>query len=147
MRRFLVDTNVIVDILSRDPVWFEGSAEVLTQCASEGPLAINPIIYAELAVGFPEVEILDAALSEPDWQRLPLPWSAGFLAGRCFGVYRRRGGARSSPLPDFYIGAHAAVEDLVVITRDAARLRTYFPKVQLIEPRRSTTTTRAPAGS
>ncbi len=134
MRRFLVDTNVIVDVLSRDPVWFDWSASALERCATEGPLAVNPIIFAELAVGFPRVEDLDAALPEPDWQRLPLPWPAGFLAGRCFGEYRRRGGARSSPLPDFYIGAHAAVEDLVVVTRDAARFRTYFPRVRLVEP-------------
>lgn len=134
MRRFLVDTNVIVDVLSRDPIWFGWSADMLARCAAEGPLAINPIIYAELAVGFPRVEVLDAALPEPDWVRLPLPWHAGFLAGRCFGAYRQRGGTRSSPLPDFYIGAHAAVDDLVVLTRDAARFRTYFPKVQVVAP-------------
>ena len=134
MRRFLVDTNVIVDILSRNSTWFDWSAETLSRCANEGPLAINPIIYAELAVGFPRIESLDAALPEPDWQRLPLPWHAGFLAGRCFGEYRHRGGTRPSPLPDFYIGAHAAVDGLVVITRDSARFRTYFPRVELVEP-------------
>lgn len=134
MRRFLVDTNVIVDVLSRDPAWFEWSASALDRCASEGPLAVNPIIFAELAVGFRRIEDLDAALPQPDWQRLPLPWPAGFLAGRCFGEYRRRGGTRTNPLPDFYIGAHAAVEDLVVVTRDGARFRTYFPRVRLVEP-------------
>ena len=134
MTRFIVDTNVIVDVLSRDPTWFEWSASTIERCASEGPLAINPIIFAELAVGFPRIEDLDAALPPPDWHRLPLPWPAGFLAGRCFGEYRRRGGSRSSPLPDFYIGAHAAVENLIVVTRDAVRFRAYFPKVRLIEP-------------
>ena len=134
MSTFLVDTNVIVDILSRDPTWFRWSASVLERCASEGPLAVNPIIYAELAVGFSRVEDLDATLHPLDWQRLSLPWAAGFLAGRCFVDYRRRGGARMSPLPDFYIGAHAAVDGLTLVTRDPARFRTYFPGVRMIEP-------------
>ena len=89
---------------------------------------------AELAVGFESIEELDAALPPADWIRLDLPWSAGYLAGRCFGDYRRRGGVRPRPLPDFDIGAHAAVSDLVVVTRDATRFRTYFPRVELIEP-------------
>jgi len=134
VRRFLVDTNVVIDVLSRDPAWFDWSARTLRECADEGPLAINPIIYAELAVAFARIEDLDAALAEPDWLRLALPWSAGFLAGRCFGEYRRRGGARLRPLPDFYIGAHAAVDRLTLITRDVARFRTYFPTVDLVAP-------------
>ncbi len=134
MTRFLIDTNVVLDILSRDPVWLEWSAATLERCAEDGMIAINPIIYAELAVGFERIEDLDAAIPEPDWSRLPLPWHAGFLAGRCFRDYRRRGGARPRPLPDFYIGAHAAVEGLTVVTRDASRFRTYFPKVAVIAP-------------
>jgi predicted nucleic acid-binding protein len=134
LTRFLVDTNVIIDILSRDPRWYEWSAEVLLASANLGPLAINPIIFAELSVGFERIEDLDRALPEADWQRLPLPWSAGFLAGRCFVDYRRRGGSRARPLPDFYIGAHAAVDDLALITRDVSRFRTYFPTVELIAP-------------
>ncbi len=134
MTRFLVDTNVIIDVLSRDPMWYEWSADTLQSMASLGPLAINPIIYAELSVGFDRIEDLYSALPEYDWQRLPLPWSAGFLAGRCFGEYRRRGGRRPRPLPDFYIGAHAAVDDLALITRDVSRFRTYFPTVELIAP-------------
>ncbi len=134
MSRFLIDTNVIVDVLSRDPAWFEWSVETLERCADEGPIGINPIIYAELAVGFKRVEELDAALPSADWSRWALPWEAGFLAGRCFEHYRRGGGARTSPLPDFYIGAHAAVEGLTVVTRDVARFRTYFPGVQLVVP-------------
>lgn len=134
MRRFLVDTNVILDVLSRDPIWFDWSARTLARCGDEGPLAVNPIIYAELAVGFARVELLDAALPPSGWLRLPLPWHAGFLAGRCFSSYRRRGGTRSSPLPDFYIGAHAAVDDLTILTRDAARFRTYFPKLEIVAP-------------
>lgn len=134
MRRFLIDTNVILDILTGDPVWSGWSSDALERCAGEGPIGINPIIYAELSVGFHRVEDLDAALPEPDWGRLPLPWEAGFLAGRCFGPYRRGGGLRTSPLPDFYIGAHAAVEHLTLVTRDATRFRTYFPTVEIISP-------------
>jgi predicted nucleic acid-binding protein len=134
LRRFLVDTNVIIDVLSRDARWYAWSAETIVACADLGPLAINPIIFAELSVGFQRIEDLDGALPEADWQRLPLPWSAGFLAGRCFVDYRRRGGSRVRPLPDFYIGAHAAVENLALITRDVSRFRTYFPTVELIAP-------------
>lgn len=134
MRRFLVDTNVVVDILTRDPAWSEWSAATLRACADLGPLAINPIIYAELSVGFDRIEDLDVALPEADWARLPLPWEAGFLASRCFGQYRRKGGQRPRPLPDFYIGAHAAVDGLALITRDVSRFRTYFPTVELIAP-------------
>lgn len=134
MKRFLVDTNVILDILTRDPVWFSWSARALEQCAEQGEIAINPIIWAELAVGFDRIEDLDAALPEPDWLRLPLPWAAGFLAGRCYGQYRRKGGTRPRPLPDFYIGAHAAVEGLSVVTRDATRFTTYFPSLDLHTP-------------
>lgn len=134
MKRFLVDTNVILDVLTRDPAWFDWSAAAIERCGDQGELMINPIIYAELAVGFERIEELDDAIPEPDWVRRPLPWSAGFLAGRCFGQYRRRGGTRPAPLPDFYIGAHAAVEGLVIVTRDMARYRTYFPRVGLVAP-------------
>ena len=134
MTRYLVDTNVIVDILSQDPTWSDWSESTIERCAREGPLAINPIIWAELAVGFQRIEDLDAALPEAEWIRLPLPWAAGFLAGRCFATYRRRGGTRTSPLPDFYIGAHAAVEGLVLVTRDATRFRTYFPRLEVMAP-------------
>jgi len=134
MTRFLVDTNVIIDVLHRDPVWGTWSESTIERCACEGPLAINPIIWAELAVGFSRIEDLDAALPESEWARLPLPWAGGYLAGRVFNAYRRMGGVRTSPLPDFYIGAHAAVDGLVLVTRDARRYRTYFPKVQVIAP-------------
>lgn len=134
MRRFLIDTNVILDVLGGDLRWSGWSAATLERCADLGPVAINPIIYAELAVGFSRIEDLEAALPEPEWLRLPLPWPAGFLAGRIFGDYRRRGGARSTPLPDFYIGAHAVLEGLTLVSRDAARYRTYFPRLDLIAP-------------
>lgn len=134
MKRFLVDTNVLVDIATRDSDWLAWSAETLERCAQEGVVAINPIIYAEFAVGFTRIEDLDKALPAGDWARLPLPWEAGFLAGRVFGEYRRRGGKRPRPLPDFYIGAHAAVDGLTLVTRDASRYRTYFPKVEIVCP-------------
>ena len=99
-----------------------------------GAVSINPIIYAELSVAYDAVEVLDDALDGLGVRRLPLPYEAGFLAGRAFLEYRRAGGLRTSPLPDFYIGAHAAVEDLEVITRDPRRIRRYFPNVKLTSP-------------
>lgn len=130
----LVDSNVLLDIFTQDPVWFGWSAQQLEYRAETGILAINPIIYAEVSVHFSEIEELEDALPATEFRRLPLPWSAGFLAGRCFVMYRRRGGTRRSPLPDFYIGAHAAVERLSLLTRDPARYKTYFPSVTLIAP-------------
>lgn len=97
-------------------------------------LVINPIIYAEVSVGFQRIEELDLALPEDSFRRDPLPWEAAFLAGKCFLRYRRRGGSRRSPLPDFYIGAHAAVLGLPLLTRDARRYRTYFPHLTLLAP-------------
>ncbi len=97
-------------------------------------LAINPIIYAEVSIGFERIEALEEALPTSTFHRLALPWEAAFLAGKCFLAYRRRGGVRSSPLPDFYIGAHASVLGMTLLTRDATRYRTYFPKLQLIAP-------------
>ncbi len=134
MSRFLVDTNVVIDVMSRDSAWFQWSAETLELCADQGPLAINPIIYAELSAGFQRVEALEAALPPPDWQRLDLPWAAAFLAGRCFRDYRARGGQRQQTLPDFFIGAHAVLEGLTLVTRDPRRFRTYFPGLGLVCP-------------
>lgn len=134
MSRFLIDTNIIIDVVTSDPQWSSWSSDTLADCANRGRLVINPIIFAELAVGFDRIEDLEAALPEPDWERSPLPYAAGFLAGRCFLQYRRRGGARLRPLPDFYVGAHAAVEGLTIVTRDAARFRTYFPHVEVVAP-------------
>lgn len=130
----LVDSNVLLDVLTEDPVWVEWSADALARCADVHGLLINPIIYAEVSVGFDRVEDLEAALPPDVFIRSPLPWDAGFLAGKCFSAYRRRGGERRSPLPDFYIGAHAAVAGLALLTRDPARYRTYFPKLELIAP-------------
>jgi predicted nucleic acid-binding protein len=133
-RVVLVDSNVIIDIRSEDPVWFEWSARALAEAADRYELAINPVIYAEVAVDAERIEALDAELPERDYRRLPLPYEAGFLAGKAFVTYRRAGGERRSPLPDFYIGAHAAVQRLTLLTRDAARYRTYFPRISLISP-------------
>jgi len=130
----LVDSSVLLDILTEDPNWEAWSAKALAQCADQAILVINPIIYAEVSVGFARIEELNEALPSPDFQRVPLPWEAAFLAGKCFLTYRKRGGVKRSPLPDFYIGAHAAVASMALLTRDPARYRTYFPKVQLIAP-------------
>lgn len=134
MSRVLVDANVLLDVLTDDPTWFAWSAERLDVCAAAGELCINPIIYAEVSVGFERIEALDEALSPDAFLRLPLPWEAGFLAGKAFMAYRRAKGSRTSPLPDFYIGAHAAIESMTLLTRDAARYRTYFPTLELICP-------------
>lgn len=130
----LVDSNVLLDILTEDPVWRDWSESALIECAEHSVLAINPIIYAEVAAGFSRKEELDAALPRDRFRRESLPWASAFLAGRSFIQYRRRGGVRRSPLPDFYIGAHAAVHGMTLLTRDASRYRTYFPRLRIIAP-------------
>jgi predicted nucleic acid-binding protein len=130
----LVDSSVILDVLTGDPRWSTWSSRMLVRLTDEGSLAINPIIYAEISVGFERIEDLDDALAPGLLDRLPLPWEAAFLAGRCFLAYRRRRGERRSPLPDFYIGAHAALAGMTLLTRDAKRYRTYFPRLPLIVP-------------
>ena len=134
MPAVLVDSNVLLDVLTEDPRWFRWSSEILALQAEHAVLVINPIIYAEVSVGFERIEELEAALPATMFQREALPWEAGFLAGKCFRSYRRRSGARRSPLPDFYIGAHAAVARMALLTRDPARYRTYFPKLEVIAP-------------
>jgi predicted nucleic acid-binding protein len=130
----LVDSNVLLDILTEDGGWHEWSAAALSAAADVGPLFINPIIFAEVSVRFSLIEDLNQALPRQDFRRLPLPWEAAFLAGKAFLRYRRRGGPRTSTLPDFFVGAHAAIEELVLLTRDASRYRTYFPTVELVAP-------------
>jgi len=120
--------------MTGDPTWGEWSAGALAECADDATLAIDPIIYAEVAIRFDRIEDLEETLPEAIFRRLPLPWEASFLAGKCLVRYRRRRGARRSALPDFYIGAHAAVAGLALLTRDAARYRTYFPGLELIAP-------------
>ena len=130
----LIDSNVILDILTDDPTWAEWSIEALARVAESGPVYINPIIYAEVSIRFTSVEDLDEAIPPIDFPRRPLPWAAAFLAGKAFLRYRRNGGTRPSTLPDFFIGAHAAVADLTLVTRDVGRYQTYFPTVELVIP-------------
>lgn len=134
MSAVLVDSNVILDVVTDDPRWGTRSSQALMRSAEEAALVINPIIYAEVSIGFDRIEDLDAALPPWFFERSALPWEAAFLAGKCFLRYRRRGGARVSTLPDFYIGAHAAVAGMALLTRDPARYRTYFPKLRIIPP-------------
>ena len=130
----LVDTNVLVDIVSDDPLWAEWSQRHLTIAATQDELAINDIVYAELSVGFASIEELDAMIREARLVSAPIPRPALFLAGKAFRRYRSAGGKRTGVLPDFFLGAHAVVSDCVLITRDAARYRTYFPGIMLIAP-------------
>ena len=134
MSRILVDANVLLDVLTDDPRWYGWSAAQLDACAARAELCINPIIYAEVSVGFDRIEQLDEALPADSFHRLELPWEAGCLAGKAFLQYRRAKGSRTSPLPDFYIGAHAAIEGMALLTRDARRYRTYYRHLELICP-------------
>lgn len=129
----LVDSNVLLDLFTDDDQWIDWSSSMLELAATRGRLFINPIVYAEVSVRFDSVEELDDELFD-FLDRRPLPWEAAFLAGKCFERYRRAGGARTAPLPDFFIGAHAAVEGLTLLTRDPRRVRTYFPKLRIIAP-------------
>jgi len=129
-----VDSNVLLDVLTENEEWFEWSANALASAAEAGPLFINPIIYAEVSIRFSMIEDLDDALPLADYRRLALPWGSAFLAGKVFVEYRRNKGTKASTLPDFFIGAHAALAELRLLTRDTARYRTYFPTVQLIDP-------------
>lgn len=124
----------MLDILTQDVAWAQWSGDALTRARDNGTLVINPIIYAEVSAGFDRIEDLDDALPADDFEREPLPYQAGFIAGKAFLIYRKRGGRRRSPLPDFYIGAHAAVRRYRLLTRDPARYRTYFPTVDVIAP-------------
>lgn len=131
---YLIDSNVIIDVATEDPHWYDWSADVLATAVRTAPVFINPLVYAEVSANYDTIEELDSALPESIYRRAPLPYPAGFVAARAFLSYRSSGGDRRSPLPDFYIGAHAAVDRLVLVTRDARRYRTYFPTVELIAP-------------
>jgi predicted nucleic acid-binding protein len=134
MDAVLVDSNVLLDIATNDPAWGNWSGRALEQAADEAILVINPLIYAEVFIGFSEIEDLEVALPHDLHRREELPSEAAFLAGKCFLRYRRGGGLKRSPLPDFYIGAHAAVAGYRLLTRDATRYRTYFPDLVVISP-------------
>src|SRR5215210_1166225 len=128
----LVDSNVILDVATENTAWADWSSAAIEQYSETRVLVINPLVYAEVSIGFRRIEELDEALPPAYFRREALPWDAAFLAGKVFLKYRRGGGARRSPLPDFYIGAHAAVRGYSLLTRDASRYRTYFPKLDLI---------------
>jgi predicted nucleic acid-binding protein len=130
----LVDSNVILDVATNDARWSAWSSEALARAADESVLVVNPIVFAEVSVGFDRVEDLEDALPPGVYRRDPLPYEAAFLAGKSFLAYRRRGGRRTTPLPDFYIGAHAAVAGHQLLTRDARRYRIYFPRLPIIAP-------------
>jgi predicted nucleic acid-binding protein len=130
----IVDSNVLLDVVTDDPTWGVWSSQSLRRAADEAILVINALIYAEVSIGFDSIEALEEALPPDLYRREHLPYEAAFLAGKAFLRYRAAGGARRSPLPDFYIGAHAAIAGYRLLTRDATRYRTYFPTLELIAP-------------
>lgn len=132
--RVMVDSNVLIDVLEGDPAWFDWSAAQLAPLVDAGALVINPIVYAEIAAAFSAIEELDAAIAPLEMAREALPWQAAFLASQAFKLYRRRGGAKRSPLPDFYIGAHATLAGHTLLTRDPQRYREYFPRLEIVAP-------------
>ncbi len=134
MTGILFDTNVLLDIATADATWLGWSERQFRAAIAQGPILINPIIYAELAPAFATQSDLDGWLDPAIFRRLALPYTAGWLAASAFVKYRRAGGNKSSPLPDFYIGAHAEVEGLSLATSDATRYRTYFPGITPITP-------------
>ena len=129
-----MDSNVLIDLFTKDPTWCAWSFAQIVEAGDRGPLLINHVIYAEVSIRFSNFEDLEEALGRDAFLRAELPWTAAFLAGKCFRDYRSRGGTKTAPLPDFFIGAHAAVMKLPLLTRDAKRYRTYFPTVELITP-------------
>lgn len=129
----LVDTNVLIDIAYRDPDWEHWSQAQLSRRVADG-LIINPVIFAEFSYRYSDIESADAALDPAEFLREHIPWEAAFAAGQAFRVYRRRGGAREKVLPDFLIGAHAAVRGYTLLTRDPDGYRLYFPMVDVIAP-------------
>ena len=131
----LVDTNVLLDVVQSDPVWGDWSQHQLEATSLSGALAINAVVYAELSMAFERIEQLDRAVADAGLGLLALPREALFLAGKAFLDYRKRKGLRRGVLPDFFIGAHAAVANMPLLTRDASRYRTYFPTLELIAPR------------
>lgn len=130
----LVDTTVLVDIAVRDPVWLKWSRGQLEKARKRGSVIINQIVYSEFSIRYDSVDAVDLALPEDDFRRESLPWDAAFAASRAFQLYRHRGGPREKVLPDFFIGAHAAIRGYAVLTRDPNGYRTYFPDLEIIAP-------------
>jgi len=134
MSDVLVDSSVILDIFLDDPDWGDWSEGILAELSGRGALLINPIIYTEISIGFERIEELEKAVSESGFNMAAIPREALFLAGKAFLRYRKRKGKKVAPLPDFFIGAHAAVGGLDLVTRDVRRIKTYFPSVKMISP-------------
>jgi predicted nucleic acid-binding protein len=134
MTAVLVDSNVLLDVATNDSNWATWSANALKNAADRFRLVINAVIYGEVSVRYSRIEDLNIALPEAMFEREELPYEAAFLAGKAFLTYRRRGGTKHSPLPDFLIGAHAAIAGYQLLTRDTSRYRTYFPRLRLITP-------------
>lgn len=130
----LVDSCILIDVLANDPKWSDWSLNQLDTLGQRAPLIINPIILAEVSPRFERASDLEAALAALPLVREALPWDAAFLAGQAFKIYRLEKGAKTSPMPDFYIGAHALINNLQLLTRDATRYRTYFPKLEIVAP-------------
>lgn len=135
MTPVIVDSNILLDVITGDPIWSGWSSDSLERLADEAILVLNALVYAEVSVGFDSIEALEEVLPHDLYRREHLPFEAAYLAGKAFRRYRMAGGSRHSPLPDFYIGAHAAVAGYRLLTRDVARYRTYFPSLELISPR------------
>jgi predicted nucleic acid-binding protein len=134
MSGIFIDSNVILDLFLDDPNWAQWSETTLEHYAHHGRLYISPVVYSEISIGFERIEDLEQAVAAAGFQMVPIPREALFLAGKAFMAYRQRSGRKSSPLPDFFIGAQAAVIGRPLITRDVARYRTYFPSLKLIHP-------------
>lgn len=130
----LVDSNVLFDILTRTPDWWQWSLDQVEQAALRGPILINDIVYAEVSTRYPSVDIVDTVLRDFGIDLVAMPRAALFLAGKAYLRYRTAGGTRTGVLSDFFIGAHAAAENLPLLTRDVRRYRSYFPTVNLISP-------------
>lgn len=130
----LIDSCVLLDVITGDQRWADWSAAQIAAAMDTGRVVINPLIYAEVSVGYATIEELNELLPAGDYEREPLPYTAGFAAGKAFLRYRRGGGDKRSPMPDFYIGAHAAIASYRLLTRDVQRYRTYFPTLEIIAP-------------
>jgi predicted nucleic acid-binding protein len=134
MAAVLIDSNVLLDLITEDRQWFAWSYTTITDAAEHSRLVINPIVYAEISVRYSSIEDLNAAIPTTMVDREPIPYEAAYLAGKAFSIYRKRGGKKRFTLPDFFIGAHASVAGYTLLTRDATRYRTYFPRLALIAP-------------
>lgn len=134
MSGVLIDSNIFIDVLTEDPTWFDWSAEQLEQLGNRYVLYINEIIYAEVSISFNKIEEFEEVLPAHLFKRLQLPWEAAFLAGKAFLKYKKNQGSRTTTLPDFFIGAHAAIDDLILLTRDSKRFQHYFPELTIVSP-------------